>query len=73
MGKRDFLKSGLPLCVGTGVRGVRAPLTPERIAEMDAQSKRFDELDAASPYFVNGEFVEPEDDPDGFDRRMTGV
>ena len=22
--------------------------------------------------FINGEFVEPEDDPDGFDRRMTG-
>ena len=72
MGKRD-LKNGLPLCVGTGKAGPRPPLTPERIAQIEAQSKRMDELDADSPYWVNGEFVEPEDDPDGFDRRMTGV
>jgi hypothetical protein len=72
MGQRD-LKSGLPLCIGIGKPRPLPPLTAEQQAKWDAISKRFDELDAASPYFVNGEFVEPEDDPDGFDRRMTGV
>lgn len=72
MGKRELI-TGLPLCIGTGKVGPRPALTPERIAQIDAQAKRLDELEATSPYYVNGEFVEPEDDPDGFDRRMTGV
>ena len=72
MGKRD-LRGGLPLCIGVGIRSGPVQLTPERIAQIEAQSKRLDELLATSPYYVDGVFVEPEDDPDGFDRRMTGI
>ncbi|MBS0403059.1 MAG: hypothetical protein JSS18_11330 [Proteobacteria bacterium] len=72
MGKRD-LKGGLPLCIGVGSPRPLPPLTAEQRAKWEAISKKLDAADAASPHFVNGEFVEPEDDPDGFDRRMTGV
>lgn len=72
MGKRD-LKGALPLCIGTGQPRPLPPLSAEQAAEWKALSERLDELDADSPHFVNGEFVEPEDDPDGFDRRMTGA
>ncbi|HMO46446.1 MAG TPA: hypothetical protein PKB14_10480 [Rubrivivax sp.] len=40
---------------------------------MEAQSQRQRKLEEEAGLWVNGEFVEPEDDPDGFDRRMTGV
>ena len=70
MSKRD-LKGGLPLCIGVGEPRPLPPVSPERLAEMEAQSKRLEQ--ARAKYYVNGEFVEPEDDPDGFDRRMTGV
>ena len=70
MGKRD-LKSGLPLCTGTGEPRPLPPLSAEDQARWDEINKRLDA--ARAPYLVNGEFVEPEDDPDGFDRRMTGV
>jgi hypothetical protein len=72
MGKRD-LKGGLPLCIGVGQARPLPPVTPERLAEMEAQSARIRAAQEAAGLWVNGEFVEPEDDPDGFDRRMTGV
>lgn len=72
MGKRD-LKGALPLCIGVGEPRPLPPLSAEQAAEWGKISERLDALDAESPYFVNGEFVEPEDDPDGFDRRMTGA
>lgn len=49
------------------------PLTPEKEAWIAETAAKLDAAEANSPYFVNGEFVEPEDDPDGFDRRMTGI
>lgn len=72
MGNRDHQvrPAGLPLAVKGGSHSA-VVLTPEQIAKMDQQSRRIDELSA--PFIVNGKFVEPEDDPDGFDRRMTGV
>lgn len=72
MGKRD-LKGGLPLCVGIGQPRPLPPVSAERLAEMEAQSQRQRKLEEEAGLWVNGEFVEPEDDPDGFDRRMTGV
>lgn len=72
MGKRD-LKGGLPLCTGVGVPRPLPPVSSERLAEMDAQSARIRAAQESAGLWVNGEFVEPEDDPDGFDRRMTGV
>jgi hypothetical protein len=49
------------------------PLPPEREAEIQAHAARTRKLEVEAGLWVNGEFVEPEDDPDGFDRRMTGV
>lgn len=72
MGNRD-LKTGLPLCIGVGTPRPLPPLSPEREAEIQAQAAGFKALEEAAGLWVNGEFVEPEDDPDGFDRRMTGV
>lgn len=65
--------SGLPLCVGVGQPRALPPVSPERLAEMEAQSQRIRKAQEEAGLWVNGEFVEPEDDPDGFDRRMTGV
>jgi hypothetical protein len=70
MGKRD-LKGGLPLCIGSGGPRPLPPLSAEDQAKWDEICERLEK--AQVPYLVNGEFVEPEDDPDGFDRRMTGV
>lgn len=70
MGTRD-LKSGLPLCIGVGKPRALPPLSDEDQAKWDDICARLDR--AQAPYLVNGEFVEPEDDPDGFDRRMTGI
>jgi hypothetical protein len=72
MGTRD-LSSGLPLCIGVGKPRPLPPLSPEREAEIQAQAARMRKLEEDAGLWVNGEFVEPEDDPDGFDRRMTGV
>lgn len=67
------MKGGLPLCIGVGQPRPLPPLSPEREAEIQAQSARMRKLEEEAGLWVNGEFVEPEDDPDGFDRRMTGV
>jgi hypothetical protein len=72
MGKRD-LSGGLPLCIGVGEQRPLPPVSAERLAEMEAQSKRIRQRQEEDGLWVNGKFVEPEDDPDGFDRRMTGV
>jgi hypothetical protein len=73
MGKRDLMKGGLPLCIGIGAPRQLPPLSPEREAEIQAQAERLRQLEDDAGLWINGEFVEPEDDPDGFDRRMTGV
>lgn len=72
MGTRD-LRGGLPLAIGVGVPRPLPPLSAEREAEIQRQSAEIRALQEAAGLWVNGEFVEPEDDPDGFDRRMTGV
>lgn len=72
MGKRD-LKGALPLCIGVGGPRPLSPLSPQREAEIQAQAARMRKLEEEAGLWVNGEFVEPEDDPDGFDRRMTGA
>ena len=72
MGTRD-LKNGLPLCIGIGTPRPLPALSAEREANIQAQRARLRRLEEEAGLWVNGEFVEPEDDPDGFDRRMTGV
>ena len=70
MGTRD-LKTGLPLCIGVGKPRPLPPLSAEDQAKWDETCRRLEA--AQAPCIVNGEFIEPEDDPDGFDRRMTGI
>lgn len=72
MGKRD-LKGALPLCIGVGKPRPLPPLSAEREAEIQAQRARMRQSEEEAGLWVDGEFIEPEDDPDGFDRRMTGV
>ena len=62
--------SGLPLVLVVG-QGKPPVLTPDQRARFDAADKALDE--SLMVLTVDGKFQEPEDDPDGFDRRMSGV
>ena len=72
MGHRDQAHqlSGLPLVVVVG-HGSTPELTPEQRARFEAADKALDAV--IDGLTVEGKFVVPGPDPDGFDRRMTGV
>lgn len=72
MGHRDQAHqlSGLPLVVVVG-HDDQPELTAEQRARFEAADRALDA--SLAGLTVDGKFVEPGPDPDGFDRRMTGV